>query len=245
MRISVCYLTMNCVDTVQAIQQDKSNAGRNYDQWIWVDQGSTDGTQEIAKQSNPDVLILNEKNTGSSRGTNQGWYSATGDWIVAANHSCVCPPGWLKSMEQVAQTGQVDAICIYDEPYPSDPGRHMPGGCEKTHIGGHEVYPTMPFARMMFNRNLLDRVGYLREDLGMYGWNDVEWGYRCRSFGIRSYAFVNIIKTRLQSGAKTISINGEMMDYRKWRDKEVSDPKKQEVMGWCSANNFPYYNPFK
>ena len=80
MRISLCNLTMNCRSTVHAIKEDLGNADFEIAEWIWVDQGSIDGTAEYAKDCQPDILILNRTNLGQPRGTNQGLHAATGDW---------------------------------------------------------------------------------------------------------------------------------------------------------------------
>ena len=148
-------------------------------------------------------------------------------------------------MAEVASSGETDAVCIYDEPYPSDPGRHYAGGAHIREVAGRRVYPAMPYARVMFRRELLKTVGYYREDLGLYGWCDVEWGYRYRHHGVRSLVLHDFVKTRLPIPRHLITTAKDgTLDYREWRDKEIADPKKREVIDWCSANGYPHYDPF-
>jgi GT2 family glycosyltransferase len=71
---------------------------------ILVDNGSTDGSMEQAKQrfGSKLVIIRNAKNEGFARGNNAGIAAAKGEWVFLLNSDAVCDPEVIATLMQFA-----------------------------------------------------------------------------------------------------------------------------------------------
>ena len=76
---------------------------------------------------------------------------------------------------------------------------------------------------------LLAEHGYWREDMGAYGWNDVEWAFRLKARGVRSVVLPDVVPTR---------DDDKDPEYRGWRDARIAEPlgpaglRRSEADGW-------------
>lgn len=241
MKISNTIITWNRKEMVQkCVSENIRRCGRMWDELIWVDNGSHDGTDELARSFSPDVLVLNSKNLGVSKAWNRAFALCTGDWIMACGDRNLHPENWLGILSTIADTGEVDAICIWDCDIYGCPERHRPG--ELKSIGGYDCLPSIAFGSILFRRSILSNCGYFREDLGMYGWNDVEWASRLLTRNTRSFVLTQYKDSRMPD--IEVTVPGRQESYRKWRDLEINDPRKKEVLSWCQKNGHPYYNPY-
>jgi hypothetical protein len=118
----------------------------------------------------------------------------------------------------------------------------------KSIIGGKEIVHAMPTGRRMFSKSLLKLTGYLREDFGLYGWEDVEWAHRaervCDEKSLLYYVMPQLIADHLGTeGIKRYDGQDES-EYHKFKQREANDPKKIKLMEQCRKDNWPYYNPY-
>ncbi len=92
----------------------------------------------------------------------------------------------------------------------------------------------------MISRKLLNEAGYLREDFGLYGYEDMEWGHRaykvCQENDWKSF----VIPGQIPRDVGML----DPAEYTKAKAEEVKDPKKEELFRKCASENWPYYNPF-
>src|SRR3954453_6792337 len=65
------------------------------DQLVMVDNGSGDGTPELARELVPSALVIaNPTNTGFAEAANRGVREASGDLVVLLNPDAVPAPGF-------------------------------------------------------------------------------------------------------------------------------------------------------
>ncbi|HEY65973.1 MAG TPA: glycosyltransferase [Caldilineae bacterium] len=96
MRISVIIPTYNRKDLLRrCLAAATSQDYPNYEV-IVVDDGSTDGTEEMVRREFPQVRYLRqETNRGPAAARNRGIREATGEIIAFTDDDCVPPPNWL------------------------------------------------------------------------------------------------------------------------------------------------------
>jgi GT2 family glycosyltransferase len=238
MRVTLVMLTYNRADIVaRSMAHNVAHAGVPIDELVWVDNGSTDHVRDVMLTYKPDVCVLNKCNLGVSKGYNRGFAVATGDYIAITDDDMLMPSGWLATFKTylttIANTG---VACIFhDNPNVLLRNRQFSNGLE--------YLPCYPIGRRIVSRELLaKRIGYLREDFGLFGLEDIEWGRRavrvCREDGLLTYAI---------PGQRAIHLGTEVVDgseYRAFKRRENHDPRKAFVMATCHADNYPYYNPY-
>jgi GT2 family glycosyltransferase len=252
-KISWVILTYNRGDTVQrSIRHNLNNCGHGIDEIIWVDNGSE--SEEFNKivpafPVPPDVVVQNRENLGVAKGYNRGIILATGDLIVITGCDRLMPDRWLAKMvehfEKIPETG---IISVYSQPPEVVPERFKNDVAITEERNGLDIIPAMPMGAKMFRRSLLKFAGHLREDFGLYGWEDVEWGFRLRRVLEEqkqiSYILPNFLAEHLGSeGIKEFNgKDGE--DYHAFKQREAHDPRKSELLAWCKDNEYPYYTPY-
>jgi len=246
MKISWCVLTYNRADKVKkSVEHNIRTAGYPIHEMVWVDNGSTDGVREVMSSFNPQVSILFPQNMGVAKGYNTAMHNSIGDYIVLTGCDMLMPNNWLKTLaecfEKIPNTG---VVSMYSGPLKWVPER-IRGNIEGEEINGIHIVRAMPFGRRMFSRKLLGDVGYLREDFGLYGWEDVEWGHRaervCDEKHLLYYVLPDIIVDHI--GFKKAGVQWDE-DYDAFKAKEANDPKKQELMAWCRQRGYPRYDPY-
>lgn len=248
MKISLVVLTYNRAETVErAMKHNFEKAGRKIDEFVWVDNGSHDGVRDVMKAFDPDVSILHKENLGVAHGYNRGYALATGDYVVITGCDMLMPDNWLATMvEYIEKIPNTGVACMYSQPIHKVPERIR--GLETT-IAGLRVQPALPFGRRILRRDLLiGKIGYLREDFGLYGWEDVEWGERalrvCEKEGLLCYAIPEQIAEHLGTEGVRMHDGKDPADYHAFKQNEVRDPHKQEIMGKARGAGYPYFNSF-
>lgn len=247
MKISWVILTYNRLEPVKrAFVHNVENAGAPIDELIWVDNGSNDGTKEFALEQHPDVMVANKVNLGVAKGYNRAFVLATGDYIVITGCDMLMPKDWMKTLktylEKIPNTG---VACMYSVQL-DEVKERLKG--EREIVEGLPIVPALPIGRRVFSRQVLEETGYLREDFGLYGWEDVEWATRCwnacKRIGVRSYVIPDMVAEHLGTEGIKMTDGKDPIDYHKFKQDEVKDPKKMELLRWCETNNYPYYNPY-
>jgi glycosyltransferase involved in cell wall biosynthesis len=82
MNISVVIAAYNASATLGRVIQSTLGQTRRADEIIVVDDGSTDGTADTARQFGSDVRLISQANGGASIARNTGIQNASGDWIA-------------------------------------------------------------------------------------------------------------------------------------------------------------------
>jgi GT2 family glycosyltransferase len=169
---------------------------------ILVDNGSTDGSQELLREHYPWVRLVElPVNTGFSGGNNAGLQQATGRYVVVLNNDTEAEPGWLAELVRVAEAnpraGQVGCrICSMNDHDLIDSLGH--GVCSDgmsrgryrlrrwSEVGGAFA----PVQEMFFGtacvslyrREALDEAGFFDDDMFAFA-EDTDLGLRLRWYG--------------------------------------------------------------
>jgi hypothetical protein len=107
MRSSIIVLNMNGGSMIIECLQSLLSQRPAPDEIIVVDNGSTDGSDDLVESQTPEVTLLRQgANTGFTGGNNRGFRHSSGDAVILVNNDCVAEPGWLASLlDSVAAPG--------------------------------------------------------------------------------------------------------------------------------------------
>lgn len=254
MKVSWLILTYNRAEKVQkAVSHNIENCGEQWDELVWVDNGSSDDVRDVMAGFKPDTSVLHKTNLGVGPGYNRAMLLATGEYMVITGCDMLMPKDWLKTfktyMKAIPQTG---IACMYHAQLSWVPERKRKmkagGDWNRETINGLEIVHAMPIERRMFSRKLLGKIGYLREDFGLYGWEDCEWGHRaervCDELGLLYYMIPGNHPEHLGTEAIKSYDGKDESEYHAFKQRESADPRKQDVMRQCREKNWPYYTPY-
>jgi GT2 family glycosyltransferase len=185
---------------------------------ILVDNGSTDGSAELAEERYGGFLriIRNSNNLGFTGGNNIGIQAARGEFIILLNNDTWTEPTWLEELVKAIgpdprvgmwaskvysyfQRDQIEAVgeLIYWDglnrargQYEQDRGQYE----EKEEI----FFP--PGCGGMYRKRVFDEVGLFDEDFFAYG-DDAEIGIRARMAGWRCFYVPKAILYHKNSGS--------------------------------------------
>ena len=94
---------------LESIARDTSYS--NYEIWV-VDNGSSDGSVEIARQRFPGIHVLRlEENLGYAGGCNRGIQATRGAYVLLLNNDTEVEPGWLRELVGAAESDASLGAC--------------------------------------------------------------------------------------------------------------------------------------
>lgn len=239
MSVSFISLTYNCADVVaRCVPHNLTHAGAPIDEFVWVDNGSTDHVKEVMSALRPDVTVLNKTNLGVSKGFNRAYAMTSCDYVVIVDSDVRLPDGWLRTFQEyqtaIPNTG---VSCILYREF------------KAAHVLKHSRWsnglcyvPQFPVECRFVSRKLLQaKIGYLREDFGLYGWEDVEWRRRatriCHQEGLLTYAIPG-------RRAEHLGPSCETPEFRAFKEDQENDPRKEQLVCQYEHLGFPYFNPY-
>jgi GT2 family glycosyltransferase len=94
-QLSLVVLGWNNLDLTRRCVESLRRHTEVSHQLIIVDNGSTDGTAELA-EATADVAVVNETNLGFAAGMNTGMAKATGNYVAFINNDTVFPARWAE-----------------------------------------------------------------------------------------------------------------------------------------------------
>ncbi|MEX2262552.1 MAG: glycosyltransferase family 2 protein [Bryobacteraceae bacterium] len=169
---------------------------------ILVDNGSADGSVEMAEREFPGILrtLRNKTNRGFCAANNQGIQVSRGEWIALLNNDAEAGPNWLRALES-AFRGRPDVgmaaskILVHEDPERIDKAGHLmyPDGQNRGRGSGQRdlgQYDRMEEVlwpdgcAAMYRREMLESIGGFDEDFFAYA-DDAELGLRARIAGWR------------------------------------------------------------
>jgi O-antigen biosynthesis protein len=149
---------------------------------IIVDNGSTDGCQDVA-------TIKNGENLGISRGKNQGIEASAGEYIFLLDGDIVPVRNSIRSLlAYLEEHKDIDALGFFPDKFGLSRNAYgVQSYCEKLdpveEHKGHCVYYGM------YRRTVFERGAKFDESYGIgYGWEDLDQYMQMQKVGIKQYA---------------------------------------------------------
>jgi GT2 family glycosyltransferase len=165
---------------------------------IVVDNGSDDGSAEMASAEFGARVIRNAANRGFCAANNQGIAAARGEFVALLNNDAEAETGWLAALHRACTRAPdigmaASKILVWEDPRRIDKAGHLiyPDGQNKGRGSGaldigqfdHEEEVLWPDGcAAMYRKEMLDRIGGFDEDFFAYG-DDAELGLRARIAG--------------------------------------------------------------
>jgi glycosyltransferase involved in cell wall biosynthesis len=147
---------------------------------IVVDDGSTDGSAEIAETFGEPVRCIRQANTGVAGARNRGLSEATGEFIAFLDDDDLWPREKLRI--QVAALGANPDVGIVSGRLRVFGGA-LPGRPWSAH-GRREAPAGAYLAAALIRRSVFDRTGVLDEKIG-HAADDLEFFVRARDLGVK------------------------------------------------------------
>ena len=167
---------------------------------IVVDNGSSDGSAEMARVEFGARVIVNRSNLGFCAANNQAFAAARGQFIALLNNDAEAAPDFLAGMRRAFDAGPdigmaAAKVLVWEDPrridkvghliYPD--GQNRGRGTGEIDRGQYDdclecLWPDGCAA--MYRKSMLDAIGGFDEDFFMFG-DDAELGLRARMAGWR------------------------------------------------------------
>ena len=167
---------------------------------IVVDNGSVDGSADMAEREFGARVIRNRENRGFCAANNQAIAVARGEFVALLNNDAEARPEWLAALERVCSSAPdvgmaASKVLVWEDPRRIDKAGHLifPDGqnrgrgtgemdCGQFDAEEEVLWPDGSAA--MYRKEMLDRIGGFDEDFFAYG-DDAELGLRARIAGWR------------------------------------------------------------
>lgn len=168
---------------------------------VVVDNGSADGSAELAESEFGARVIRNTENRGFCAANNQGIAAARGELIALLNNDAEAEPGWLAALARACGAAPdigmaACKVLVWEDPSLIDKAGHLmfPDGQNRGRGTGEPdrgqydreeevLWPDGCAA--MYRKEMLDSIGGFDEDFFAYG-DDAELGLRARIAGWRA-----------------------------------------------------------
>jgi GT2 family glycosyltransferase len=165
---------------------------------IVVDNGSTDGSADMAEREFGARVIRNAGNRGFCAANNQGIAAARGEFIALLNNDAEADPGWLAALYRMCSRSPevgmaASKVLEWEDPRRIDKAGHLifpdgqnrgrgAGAADRGQFDREEEVLWPDGCAAMYRKAMLDLIGGFDEDFFAYG-DDAELGLRARIAG--------------------------------------------------------------
>jgi GT2 family glycosyltransferase len=167
---------------------------------IVVDNGSTDGSADLAASQFGARVIRNAENRGFCAANNQGIAAARGEFIALLNNDAEAEPGWLAALHRACSKRPdvgmaASKVLVWEDPKRIDKAAHLmfpdgqnrgrgSGALDEGQFDREEEALWPDGCAAMYRGEMLREIGGFDEDFFAYG-DDAELGLRARIAGWR------------------------------------------------------------
>jgi len=167
---------------------------------IVVDNGSSDGSADMAEREFGSYVIRNTENRGFCAANNQGIGVARGDFVGLLNNDAEAEPGWLAALWRACTAAPdvgmaASKILVWEDPGVIDKAGHLifpdgqnrgrgTGSRDRGQYDRQEEVLWPDGCAALYRKAMLDQIGGFDEDFFAYG-DDAELGLRARIAGWR------------------------------------------------------------
>jgi GT2 family glycosyltransferase len=165
---------------------------------IVVDNGSNDGSPDMAETEFGAHVIRNRENRGFCAANNQGIAKAKGEWIALLNNDAEAEPEWLAALHAACSRGPrvgmaASKVLVWEDPRRIDKAGHLifpdgqnrgrgSGALDNGQFDREEEVLWPDGCAAMYRKQMLEEIGGFDEDFFAYG-DDAELGLRARIAG--------------------------------------------------------------
>jgi hypothetical protein len=198
--VSVVVVNWNRKELLRACLASLARQTGVESETIVVDNGSTDGSADMAAGEFGSCVIRNSENRGFCEANNQGIAAARGEFIALLNNDAEAEPGWLAALLRVCgsrpEVGMAASkVLVWEDPKRIDKAGHVifpdgqnrgrgTGDVDRGQYDREEEVLWPDGCAAMYRKSMLDRIGGFDEDFFAYG-DDAELGLRARIAGWR------------------------------------------------------------
>jgi len=196
--ISVVVVNWNRKELLRACLTSLAQQTGTEFETIVVDNGSSDGSADLAEQEFAARGIRNAENRGFCAANNQGIAAASGDFIALLNNDAEADPGWLAALHAACTRRPgigmaASKVLVWEDPARIDKVGHLmfpdgqnrgrgSGAMDAGQFDAEEEVLWPDGCAAMYRRSMLDQIGGFDEDFFAYG-DDAELGLRARIAG--------------------------------------------------------------
>jgi GT2 family glycosyltransferase len=196
--ISVVIVNWNRRELLRAcLESVRKQAGAEFET-IVVDNGSADGSADLAEHAFGCRVIRNRENRGFCAANNQGIAAARGEFIALLNNDAEAAPNWLAALYSALETRPgagmaASKVLVHEDPRRIDKVGHLIYLDGQNRGRGTGAIDSGQFDRLeeclwpdgcaaMYRKRMLDEIGGFDEDFFAYA-DDAELGLRARIAG--------------------------------------------------------------
>ena len=129
---------------------------------VVIDDGSTDGTPEVAEGFGPRVRCIRQANAGTAAARNTGLKHAKGEFIALLDHDDLWLPEKLeRQIPRFAEDSRIGLVVAWMEVFDSATGEVKGTYEPPAELGVHDMlgYTLPPVQTMVFRRSALEKIG--------------------------------------------------------------------------------------
>jgi glycosyltransferase involved in cell wall biosynthesis len=177
---------------------------------IVVDDGSDDGTGEVARRFAPPVVYCHQANNGTSAARNKGVGMASGDYLAFLDADDVWTPGKLtRQLAAFATHPEMDMVLGYAQQFYSP---ELDEASRSRMFCPAEPMPGLLISAALVKHEAFDRVGPFDTDLKLA--ENVDWILRAIDLGLKIGLLQDVVlRRRLHQNNKGISLSYRRGEY--------------------------------